>query len=132
MNMFTVVKFINVLYVVGIVAIAIFNNVIQINPEGDIQNGLIVVLLVLLISIPKMLSVSAVSPKLKLGRTTVVLNVVCLFLFAAGLSAYEQERLAIYWGVTVISICALNITVLISALVSKRESQSEDDDLVYP
>lgn len=132
MMFFRAVKMVNVLYVVGIVAIAIFNNVIQANPESSVQNRLIVISAVLLISIPNMLSIVAITPRLKLAKTAIVLNVVCISLLGAGLAAYEQERLALGWAATVISICVMNVAVLIAALVHRRDAQSGDDNVVYP
>lgn len=132
MNVFKAIQATNLLYIVGIVAAAIFNNVIHTNPESNIQDRLIVVLAVLFISIPNILSVNAVPPKFKLTKTTIVLNVMCIFLFVSGLTSYEQEKLAIHWGLTVISICAINVVVLISGLAGKRASQSKGDDVVYP
>lgn len=132
MNVFKAMQATNVLYVVGIVAVAIFNNVIHTNPESSMQDRLIVVLAVLFISIPNILSINAIPPRFKFTKTAIVLNVVCILLFFAGLTSYEQERLAIHWGITVISICAINVVVLISGLASKRASQSKGDDVVYP
>lgn len=132
MNVFKAIQATNVLYVVGIVAITIFNNVIHANPESSMQGRLIVLVAVLFISIPNILSISAVPPRFKFAKTAIVSNVICILLFVAGLTSYEQERLAIHWGVTVISICAINVVVLISGLAGKRASQTDDDDVVYP
>ncbi len=131
MTIFRAIKTINLLYVIGIYAVTIFHHIIQVNPESSVQGRLTVILVVLFLSIPNVLSVVAVSPKLKLAKTTIVLNVICILLFGTGLVAHEQEPLAIYWAATVISICAMNVAVLISALVRKRGSQP-GDNVVYP
>ena len=132
MILFRAIKAINLLYVVGILAIAIFTNLIQTDLVGSVRDWLIVVPAVLFFSIPNILSVGAVPPKFTLAKTTIVLNVAFIFLFGAGLVAYEQEPLAIQWAVAVISICAANAAALISALVRKRDSKSGGDNVVYP
>ncbi len=132
MNFFKAVKIINILYVVGIVAITIYNNIIFGNPNFEWKVKLVVILAVLFISIPNLLAAGAVSPRLRLAKTTIVINVICILLFGAGLSAYEQERLAIHWAIAVISICTLNVAALISALARKRKFHSESEGVVYP
>ncbi len=135
MTGFKAIQTINVLYVIGIISIAIFNNLIQVDPESGIWNamrdGALVVLTVLLISIPNMLSVRAVPPGFKFTKTAIVLNVICILLFVVGLIRHEQERLAIQWGATVITICSINIVALVLALVSKRGSQSDENNIAY-
>lgn len=131
MTVFKAIQAINVLYVIGMIAIATFNNIIRMNPESSIWQGMIVVFAVLFISIPNILTIRAVPPKLKLIKTSIVLNAICISLFALGLSAYDQEKLAIQWAVTVISICSINIVALVSALFYKRGSQSNGSNVVH-
>jgi hypothetical protein len=51
--------------------------------------------------------------------------------FLSALVAYEQERLAIQWGATVIMISSLNIIVLIFAIVNKHDYQSKGNDVIH-
>ena len=132
MILFRAVIAINVLFVVGIFAIAIYTNIIQADLAGSVRDWLLVIPAVLFFSIPNMLSVGAVPPKFKLTKTAIVLNAIYIFLFGIGLIEYEQEQMVIYWAATVISICAINIAVLITALARKREFQSESCNVAYP
>lgn len=130
MSVFKAIKVTNVLYLIGIVAIAVFNNVIHANPENSVQDRLFVVVAVLFVSTPNILAAIAVPPKLRLAKTAMVSNMACFVLFVAGLVAYEQERLAIYWGVTVAAICSINVVALIFSLAGKREFQLDEDKVV--
>lgn len=131
MSVFKAIQAINALYVIGMLSIATFNNIIRMNPESSLWQGLIVVFGVLLISIPNILAIRAVPPKFKLIKTTIVLNAACISLFIIGLTAHDQERLAIQWGATVITIGAINVVTLVSALVQRRSSQSNDSNIVH-
>lgn len=131
MSFFNAVKVINLSYVIGIVAVAVFNNVFQAESENNIIDGVLALFVVLLISIPNLILMMAVPPKRKLIKTATVLNVVCILMFFVGLLAHEQEQLAIHWAITVIAICALNVVTLIWAVVVQRESQAKADEMAY-
>ena len=132
MNVFTATKAINVLYVVGILSIATYNTIIQTNYESSVQDRLIIYLFVLFLCIPNLIMLKALPPKLKLSKTAIFLNLICLSLLSYGLIAHEQETLAIQWGVTVVLICAINIYVLIDALVMKnKNNRNLEEDVVH-
>ncbi|MBA54555.1 MAG: hypothetical protein CMK89_08885 [Pseudomonadales bacterium] len=131
MNVFMATKAINVLYIVGILSISTYNNIIQENPGSSVQDRLIITLFVLFLCTPHIMMLKAIPPKLMLAKTTIVLNLICLVLLLYGLIAHEQKTLALQWGVTVLLICAINIFVLISALVYKnKNNQNLEADVV--
>lgn len=131
MSQFNAVKIVNLLYVIGIVSIALYSNVVQASQGSSLQDKLIVVISILFIAFPNIISINALSEKLKLAKTTVVLNAMCILIFLASLLVYEQESLAIYWGATVISISSINILVLVLALVRRRGLSSISDGVVH-
>lgn len=132
MNIFRAIQVVNVLYVVSIMVIALYNTIEKADSESKLLGGLIAFLAIFIISIPNTLAVIAVPPKYKFAKTAIVLNLVCVILFIGNFAAYEQERLAIHWGVTVIAICALNAAVLLQALVGKRDIPPTDGNVVHP
>ncbi|MEE2732350.1 MAG: hypothetical protein VYA55_16135 [Pseudomonadota bacterium] len=120
MSVFKATKVVNVMYVVGILSIAIFNNFIQINPESSLGDRFIVVFSVLGLSIPNLALIRALPPVSKMMKTTVLLNVICILLFVAGVLAHQQEMLVMLWSVTVVSICSINAVVLVSVIIANR------------
>ncbi|RLU00329.1 hypothetical protein [Ketobacter sp.] len=123
MGVYKATKIINGLYLVAILSIAIYNNLIQVNTESNGVDRLIVVLLALLVSIPNLATIWALPPRPRFTKTTIMLNLVCLILFVIGMVSHDQENLVMYWGVTVVSICVINIAVLVSSMLARREGR---------
>lgn len=127
MSVFKATKVVNVMYVVGILSIAIFNNFIQINPESSLGDRFIVVFSVLGLSIPNLALIRALPPVSKMMKTTVLLNVICILLFVTGMLAHQQEMLVMLWSVTVVSICSINAAVLVSVIIANRRLKALKD-----
>ena len=123
MRVFNVIKVINIVYVLGIFSIVLYNNVIHVNPNSNLQDRLIIIFAVLLISIPNVLSIRAATPGLRLAKTTITLNLLCIILFMAGVVSHEQEPLAIWWRAAVVLVCAINFIALLSELLGVHESR---------
>ena len=132
MSLFGITKSVNVFYIASIVSIALYNNFIQINPDSAIGDRVLIVLAAVVVTIPNIFLVSALSRRFILLKTTIVVNLACAILFVVGLLSHKQESLVIWWGVTVISLCALNVCAMIVAYNIKHRRLADHNEVVYP